>query len=67
MKHGEEIQQESLKTTIQSAITDIEQGMYRTTLTDGTGPLHLDEITLHSVLRTLGNTKRPNGKELFQS
>ena len=37
VKHGEEIQQESLKTTIQSAITDIEQGMYRTTLTDGTG------------------------------
>ena len=29
VKHGEEIQQESLKTTIQSAITDIEQGMYR--------------------------------------
>ena len=28
VKHGEEIQQESLKTTIQSAITDIEQGMY---------------------------------------
>ena len=27
VKHGEEIQQESLKTTIQSAITDIEQGI----------------------------------------
>ena len=39
VKHGEEIQQESLKTTIQSAITDIEQGMYRM------GCLNLDEIT----------------------
>ena len=27
VKHGEEIQQETLKSTIQSAITDIEQGM----------------------------------------
>ena len=37
VKHGEEIQQESLKTTIQSAITDIEQGMCRTYATNCTG------------------------------
>ena len=34
LTHGEEIQQESLKSTIQSAITDIEQNMDRTDFAD---------------------------------
>ena len=33
-KHGEEIQQEALKTQIQSAITDIEQDMSKTDFAD---------------------------------
>ena len=35
IKHGEEIKQESLKTTIQSAITDLEQDIDKTVVDSG--------------------------------
>ena len=55
IKHGEEIKQESLKTTIQSAITDLEQDIDKTVVDSGDKENQAPPFQQQQVVKQINN------------